>query len=171
MGMTLSVYMDASHANDPITRRSTSFAVFLLGTKDGTRMNVTCAKTRMLPGASGSSSESEYKNGILVVQGIRYMRQLLADLGCPQVEPTDVFVDNTSAIRWMEDGKDHTRKRHIDIMFRGIEQALAMDEARVRWCKGPDQKGDFQTKIHAESEFVRQRNWFFEPLDKEESMD
>ena len=87
------------------------------------------------------------------------------------MKSTRVHVDNTSATTWREDGKDHARKRHIDVRFRGIEQAIAMDGVEVVWCKGADQRGDFQAKVLIGPDFMEQRDWLFQPLDSEEYKD
>eukprot|EP00961_Rhodomonas_salina_P040238 540673-Rhodomonas_salina.1 len=88
----LSGYSDATWANDPETRRSVSGYVFLL---NGTAVSW---KSKLEHTVALSSSESEYQAIARAAQEASYLRQLLKELGAPQLSPTTIFEDNEGCI-------------------------------------------------------------------------
>eukprot|EP00961_Rhodomonas_salina_P056753 762567-Rhodomonas_salina.1 len=85
-------YSDATWGNDPETRRSVSGYVFLL---NGTAVSW---KSKLEHTVVLSSSEAEYQALARAAQEAAYLRQLLKDLGAPQLEQTVIYEDNEGAI-------------------------------------------------------------------------
>jgi hypothetical protein len=74
-----------------------------------------------------SSTEAEHSAAVEAVKEIMWLRQLLAELGFPQLEPTPIFADNFSMITLTEDycgNKKRVKPYIIRINFL-IEQVKA----------------------------------------------
>eukprot|EP00961_Rhodomonas_salina_P152826 2056908-Rhodomonas_salina.1 len=86
-------FADADHAGDPDTRKSvTGYAVVAL-----------------------SSSEAEFYAASASGCDVSYFRNILAQLGLEQKQPTIVFEDNWACIHLSRNAVLHHKSKHIDV--------------------------------------------------------
>jgi len=85
-------------------------------------------KSKKQDRVSKSSTESEYRVMSSVCYEIIWLRGLLGELGFPQVEPTPLHADNTSAIQIAANPVFHERTKHIEVDCHSIREAY---DARV----------------------------------------
>jgi hypothetical protein len=67
-----------------------------------------------------SSTEAEYEAG---AKEAVWLRQFATELGIPQEAATDIFVDNTSAIKLAKNPEFHPRTKHIDTKYHYTREA------------------------------------------------
>ena len=64
-----------------------------------------------------STAEAEYMALSSVAQEAIWLRELISDLGNPQLQPTLIMEDNQSAISMAKNPQFHSRTKHINIKF------------------------------------------------------
>ncbi|CDO73534.1 hypothetical protein BN946_scf185014.g4 [Trametes cinnabarina] len=132
---------DADWGNDLDDRRSISGQIFLMANGPvawSSRKQRTVAK---------SSMEAEYMAASLATSDIAWLRTFLAELGFPIDGPTDMFVDNQSAIASAHAQTSHARTKHIDIHYHFVRERIASNEVRVVHCPSEDNLADALTKV------------------------
>ena len=71
---------------------------------------------------AGSSTEAELIAAVTAAKLARYLRCVLKQLGEEQTEPTDIYIDNLSALKIINDNCSPTeRTRHMDLRFFSIQ--------------------------------------------------
>ena len=150
--------VDASFASDPITRRSHSgFLIFnnggCISWKSGLQKLVTL-----------SSCESEFVGLCSAVVEIRYLRQLMEELGKPQQEGTVLWEDNKACIILAEgETSSGGRSKHIDVKFRYIAENVRNGEVCVRYIPTSWNYADMMTKPLGKIQFRRVRDMCVAP--------
>ncbi len=71
-----------------------------------------------------STSEAEYVALSLATQEAVWLRNLLSDLGVSLDEPTALMEDNQGAIAIAKNPIAHARRKHIDIQYHYIREAI-----------------------------------------------
>jgi hypothetical protein len=113
--LQLTGFVDAAHANDLRTRRSTTgFAFLLCGGAVAYR-----SKTQTV--TATSSTEAEFLAAITAAKTAKYLRAVLFGLGFSQSSPTPIYIDNISAIQIINARRPTERTRHIDIQAFAIQ--------------------------------------------------
>lgn len=74
------------------------------------------------------------------------MRQLLHDLGYPQLAPTVLHSDNQAAIRLVRNPEFHKRTKHVDIKYHIIREHLANNLIAVVYVPNANNVADVLTK-------------------------
>jgi len=115
--LKLSAYSDADWAGCPDTRRSVTGWCMFLGS------SLISWKSKKQARVSKSSTESEYRAMSAACSEIIWLRGLLAELGFPQIEPTSLYADNTSAIQIVANPVFHERTKHIEVDCHSIRDA------------------------------------------------
>lgn len=90
--LNMSVYCDADWYACPITRRSLSAYVTLMGDSPVSR------KTKKHEVVSHSLAEAEYRSMAQATREVKWLRRLLNDLEAKQFKPSKMFCDSKSAI-------------------------------------------------------------------------
>ena len=112
----LQAFVDAAFGNDLTRRRSTTGLVF---TFCGGAI-IYRSKTQTL--TAGSSTEAEFIAAVTAAKLARYLRCVLKQLEEEQTEPTDIYIDNLSALKIINDNCSPTeRTRHMDLRFFSIQ--------------------------------------------------
>ena len=75
-----------------------------------------------------------------------WLRNLLKHLGFPQESPTEIFVDNRSAIILVKNLVYHERSKHIDTRYHFIREHMKEKEMELVHCKSFDQIANIFTK-------------------------
>ena len=89
----LQVFTDAAFGNDLTWRRSTTGIVF---TYFGGAI-IYCSKTQTL--TAGSSNAAEFIAAVIATKLTCYLRCVLKQLGKEKNAPTDIYIDNLSALK------------------------------------------------------------------------
>src|SRR2546430_13080399 len=138
--MALSGYCDADWAGDVDTRRSTTGYVFTLS--DGA---ISWASRRQKTIAL-SSTEAEYMSTTEATKEACWLRQLLADIGRPQEQPTLIKCDSQGAIALVRNPVNHSRTKHIDIKHHFVRDKHADGTISFEYCPTSDMVADVLTK-------------------------
>ncbi|XP_022014725.1 uncharacterized mitochondrial protein AtMg00810-like [Helianthus annuus] len=108
-GTSLTAYCDADWLGCPITRRSRTGYLLLLG---GAPISWKSKKQSVV---SRSSTEAEYRAMANTVSEIVWMRWLLGLLGVPPIGPTPLFCDNQAARHIANNPVFHERTKHVEM--------------------------------------------------------
>lgn len=125
--LNLEGFSDSDYAGDIDTRRSTSGYVFKLSDGPITWMS------KRQNCITLSTAEAEYIAACLAVKESVWIRKLLCDLGYFQNNPTQIHVDNQSAIRLVKNPEFHCRTKHIDIKYHFIREKFDNQEIDVTY--------------------------------------
>ena len=135
-----SVFFDADHAHDHVTRRSISGLLVFVGStpvlwqskgQDCIATSTYCAEFMAMRSAVEESIS------------IRYM---LRCLGIPVTRPTDLFGDNFGVIQSAEIPEGELKKKHIAISYHYVREAIAGKIVNAHWCKSRENFADICTK-------------------------
>ena len=108
-------FVDAAHANDLRTRRSTTGYAFILAN------GIVSYRSKTQSITATSSTEAEFLAAVLSAKQAKYLRAILKELGFPQKCPTPLYEDNMSAINMINNKVPTERSRHIDIQHFAIQ--------------------------------------------------
>ena len=133
-------FVDASHANDLRTRKSTTGFVFTLaGAAIAYR-----SKTQTV--TATSSTEAEFIAAVLAAKTAKYLRSVLAGLGFSPPGPTILYEDNASAIKIVNARHTTDRSRHIDIQYFAIQDWKEAGDIEMKFISGAVNPSDALTK-------------------------
>jgi hypothetical protein len=145
----LTSYSDADWAGQLDNRRSTSGRVHML---NGAAIMWTSRQQRCI---SLSSAEAEYVALSEAGRDIMWLRRLLTELKSPAMNPTPVFEDNNSAIKWTQDSHSWARSRHIDTSYHAIRQWCDDKHIDVKKVDTSSQLADLLTKSLSVNQHVK----------------
>jgi len=95
-----------------------------------------------------SSAEAEYVALAAEVQEIKYLRQLLKDLGHEQTQSTLIYEDNRACIMMASnEASSAGRCKHVHIKFRFTAEAIMAKEIRVRYIPTDFNYADLLTRM------------------------
>jgi hypothetical protein len=137
----LRLYVDSSHANDKVNRRSrTGFFVFL----NNALINWYSKKQPTLETSVFGAEFVAMKIGIETVRGIRYKLRMM---GVPLLGPTYVYGDNMSVIHNTQRPESTLKKKSNSICYHAIRESVAMKESLTGHIASKDNPADIATKI------------------------
>ena len=87
-----------------------------------------------------------------------YLRRFLAELGLGEHAPTELGMDNQSAIAISYNPELHSRTKHIDRRHFYIRECVEGLQLRVPFVSTVDNMADFLTKPLPPKTFFRMRN-------------
>ena len=133
--------VDASFAMDPMTRRSHGGYINFVNS------GPVSWKSGLQPIVTLSSCEAEYVALCSEVCEVKYLRNLLDELGHKQLEPTLIWEDNKAAILvGSQECSSAGRCKHIDLRFRFVAMAVKQKVVRVRYTPTDVNIADLLTK-------------------------
>lgn len=106
--LNLSVYCNADWSACPVTRRSLSAYVALVGNSP------VSWKMKKQKVVSHSSAEAEYRSMAQATCEIKWLRRLLCDWGAKQLKSSELYCDSKSAIYIAANPVFHERTKHIN---------------------------------------------------------
>jgi hypothetical protein len=144
-------YSDADWAGDRDTRKSRTGYVFLI--------NSGCItwQTKKQPTIALSTSEAELMSLSSATQELRWLIQLLSELGFTQ-DPILLYQDNQGCIQMAKGKAQHSRSKHIDIKHKHVEQAVEDGLLTVPYIPSKDMLADIMTKPLAAPRYHELRN-------------
>ena len=135
-----SIFFDADHAHDHVTRRSITGLIVFVGSTpvlwQSKRQGCIATSTYC---AEFISMRSAVEEAI----SIRYM---LRCLGIPVTRPTDLYGDNFGVIQSAEIPDGELKKKHIAISYHYVREAIASRIVNAHWCKSAENFADICTK-------------------------
>ncbi|KAH9681844.1 hypothetical protein KPL71_027113 [Citrus sinensis] len=145
-------YSDSDWGGDVDDRKSTTGFVFFMGDTAFTWMS------KKQPIVTLSTCEAEYVAATSSVCHAIWLRNLLKELSLAQEEPTEICVNNKSAIALSKNPVFHDRSKHIDTRYHFIRECIARKEVQIKYVKSQDQAADIFTKPLKQEDFVRFRS-------------
>ncbi|CAM9267722.1 unnamed protein product, partial [Heterosigma akashiwo] len=144
--LVLRAFSDSDFCSDCIDGKSVTGYVLFLG-------DAPIVWSSKLQGAVTTSTvEAEYLALRASVKDIMWLRHLLADLGCPQQEPTPVVEDNSACIEWANDMVFSRKNRHFHVSSHLAKEQVHLGVIRMFFIKTHDQVTDIFTKaLNAEN--------------------
>ena len=137
---TLLTYTDSDWAGDKEIRISISgYILYFLGVAIAWRSKAQTSITL-------SSSEAEYVTLSDYVKDIRFVMQLLWELGIEFPRPVVVRIDNVGAIFMAENISSSARTRHIDVRLKFVNDFIKEGEITVMFVKSEGNDSDVFTK-------------------------
>ena len=103
-------------------------------------------KSKKQDRVSKSSTESKYHAMSSACFEIVWLQGLLAELGFPQIKPTPLHADNTSAIQITANRVFHKRTKHIEVDCHSIREAFVHQEITLPHISTEHQTADIFTK-------------------------
>ncbi|CAM9753798.1 unnamed protein product, partial [Heterosigma akashiwo] len=147
--LVLRAYSDADFCSDRIDGKSVTGYILFLG-------NAPIIWSSKLQGAVTTSTvEAEYLALRSSVKDVMWLRHLLADLGCPQQEPTPVVEDNSACIEWANDLVVSKKNRHFHVTYHLTKEQVSLGTIRMFFTKTHDQVADILTKALNAENFSR----------------
>jgi hypothetical protein len=136
----LQAFSDSDFAGDADDRRSTTGNIFILnnGPVSWRSQKQKCVAL--------STAESEYIAASMATKEVVWLRRLLMELGCQQINSTPLFCDNQSAIRLVYNPEFHQRTKHIDVKFHHIRDMQVQQEISIQYIPTENQLADALTK-------------------------
>lgn len=133
-------FVDADWAGDHATRKSNSGYVFLMC---GAAISW---KSQQQTLVALSSMESEYIALCEATREAIWLRQLLLDLGVPQLNPTVLFEDNQSCIAFVRSQRISKRTKHISVREMFVKDSCDKGIVQLQYMCTEEMIADVLTK-------------------------
>jgi hypothetical protein len=147
--LELQAYSDADWADDRTNGRSHTGMAIMMGNC------VISWMAKQQPIVAQSTSEAEFIAANEVGREVVWLRLLLEELGAPQKGPTDLFVDNQTAVAMANvSGTNHTRRKHIMVKYFWLREKVDDGTLAVSWVPTDHQQADIFTKPLVEDKFI-----------------
>jgi hypothetical protein len=167
--LKLEGYADADYAGCPDSRKSTSGFLVTLG---GSAISW---KSQRQQSVSTSTAEAEYISLCAVMQHLKYLRQLVSELGCYYFdeirvyeddkevvhsidEPITVYEDNQPCIAIAKNPVLNQRAKHIDVKYHFVRECVKDDVFKLEYCPTQRMVADIFTKAVNPETFRRHRD-------------
>lgn len=145
--LQVSIYCDADWAACPLTRRSLTAYVAMIG---GSPVSWKTKKQKVM---SHSSAEAEYRAMSIATREVQWLRQLLRDLGFTQKTPSRLYCDSKSAIYIATNPVFHERTKHVEIDCHRVRDALKSGVITAAHIGTKEQLADVLTKALGKVQF------------------
>ncbi|CAN0109894.1 unnamed protein product, partial [Heterosigma akashiwo] len=147
--LVLRAFSDADFCNDRIDGKSVTGYILFLG-------DAPIVWSSKLQGAVTTSTvEAEYLALRSAVKDIMWLRSLLAEMGCPQHDPTPVVEDNSACVEWANDLVVSKRNRHFHVSYHLAKEQVSLGTIRMFFIQTHDQVADILTKALNAANFER----------------
>ncbi|GKA16997.1 retrovirus-related pol polyprotein from transposon TNT 1-94 [Tanacetum coccineum] len=144
--MSLTAYADADHAGCQDTKRSTSGSAQFLGDK------LVSWSSKKQKSTAISSIEAEYIALSGCCSQILWMRSQLTDYGF-QFNKIPLYCDNKSAIALCCNNVQHSRAKHIDVLYHFIKEQVENGIVELYFVRTKYQLADIFTKPLSKERF------------------
>lgn len=103
-------------------------------------------KSRLQSLVALSTAEAEFQALMDATRECLYLRDLLAELGIKQLQPTRIDIDNQPAITIANNHATTPRVKHIALRINFVRQQLALRNIVLNYCPTADNTADIFTK-------------------------
>ena len=93
-----------------------------------------------------STAEAEFISAANAANQAIWLRNLLVDLGFPQLQPTIIYCDNKSAISMIKNPSFHGKTKHIKIKYFAVRYSKSQNITNFQYCESSNQLADIFTK-------------------------
>lgn len=167
--VTITAYVDASHAANKVTRRShTGYLIFL------NRAPILWFSKRQNT-VESSTFSSEFIALKLCIEAVIHMRfklrmfgiplagpPIVDDAGDPLVDPAYIFCDNESVVKNSTRVESTLNKKHASLAYHYVRWHVAAGIVSLAWISGKDNPADPFTKILPKATRDHlYRNWIY----------
>ncbi|KAG8496293.1 hypothetical protein CXB51_009141 [Gossypium anomalum] len=159
-GEKLSSISDHVKVDEKEYRSLVGFLLYLTATRPDLMHAVSllarCSKKQQT--VAQSTVEAEYIAAAAAINQAIWLRKLLYDLNKEQLEPTEIKVDNQSAVAIAKNPVFHGKTEHFKIKFHFVREAEQTGEVSLVHCSSKDQLADILTKPLGTARFENLRN-------------
>lgn len=138
--LSLSAYCDADWAACPLTRRSLTGYIIMLGD------SIVSWKTKKQPTVSRSSAEAEYQSMAMTYSELKWTIALLDSLGIKRLKPVPFHCDNKAALHIAANPVFHERTKHIEVDCHFVRDGVMDDIIATQHIGTNEQLADLLTK-------------------------
>lgn len=138
--LRLTAYSDSDWSACPITRRSLSAYIVLLGD------SVVSWKTKKQRTVSRSSAEAEYRSMADTTCELKWLKRLLLHFGIHHPRPMRLFCDSQSAIHIAKNPVFHERTKHVENDCHTVRDAVQSKLITTEHINTKNQPADLLTK-------------------------
>ena len=112
-----------------------------------------------LPTQPLNSTEAEYIAAAQCASYLMWYRELLEELGYPQIQPTNIFEDNAGCVRMCKNPIHKSKARHIRRDYHFIRECVTIFKTMiVTFVSGCDNIADMFTKPLGKVKFNEFKN-------------
>ena len=150
--ITISAYSDSDWGGDSEDRKSTTgYVVFI-------NDNLVSWNTKKQATVALSTAEAELMAAAEVIKEVLWMKYILNELMYEVSLPINIFIDNQSTIKIIQNDVEHDRTKHIDIKYYFMKEKLNEGIILPQWIETENQLADIFTKSLSCSLFTKLRD-------------
>ena len=150
-GLDLSGMVDASFANDPVTKRSYFGYCLRFGG------NPIAWRSKLETYVALSTRDSELMAAVHAVQHILGVRFFLKELDLLKLGASTVLTDNKASMEGVQNDKNHKGSHYIGYRLSWLREQVADLLVRFDFVDSKSNVADIFTKVLAEEDFIRLR--------------
>ena len=137
----LRMFVDASHADDALTRRSrTSYLIFM----NGACVTWLSKKQATIETSVFGAEFVAMKHGMEALRGLRYKLRMM---GIHISGPSYIYGDNMSVIHNTQKPESTLKKKSNAICYHAVREAVAMGECKTGHIRSEENPADLGSKI------------------------
>lgn len=149
----LEAWCDADWAREKSSRRSRSG---YMATLNGGPVLWT---SKLQTATALSTAEAEFSALSACVREVRWLRDVMAEVCCPQVKATTIYQDNLGAISWTEHVQGLRKVKHVGIKYHYVRESVDAKHVTVQYTPSADNRADSLTKGLIGETFENHRRW------------
>jgi hypothetical protein len=93
-----------------------------------------------------STTEAEFVASVEAGKEIKWMRNLLMEMGFPISGPSLLLIDNQSALQVAKNPEHHGRMKHLDLCFYWLRDEVGKGYIQIEYVPTQEQIADILTK-------------------------
>ena len=133
-------YSDADHGGDKDNGKSTTGYMVKIGS------GIVSWRSKLQPVVTRSTTEAEYIAAGAAGAEIRWIQNLLMELGYKPTCPSMLYIDNQSSISVAKNPEHHGRMKHLDLCFYWLRDQVAMRRIEPNYLPTEEMPADLLTK-------------------------
>ena len=144
-------WTDADHSGNPDNGRSTSGYILKIGT------GAVSWSSKLQNIVTLSTTEAEFVAATSAGTEVIWTRNFLRELGLEINGPSDIHIDNQSALSVAKNPEHHGRMKHLDLRFFWLRDAVSQKVINISYIPTRDMTADLLTK--ALSRQLVEKHW------------
>ena len=133
-------WTDADHGGNPDNGKSTSGYMLKIGT------GVVSWSSKLQNIVALSTTEAEFVAATSAGTEVVWTRNFLRELGLEVDGPSDIYIDNQSALSVAKNPEHHGRMKHLDLRFFWLRDAVSQKVISISYIPTGDMTADLLTK-------------------------